>query len=353
MQPYINKIELKTLGDLNFDAYDEVIDVRSPREYEEDHIPGAVNLPVLDNIQRARVGLMHKQKGPFSSHLLGAQIITRNVSTLLKKHFASKNKEFKPLIYCWRGGKRSGSIAEICRQIGWQTTVINGGYKSYRKLVARTLYQNHLPFEIILLGGHTGTGKTEILENLSKFGIQSLNLEKMAEHRGSVFGRTAKDQPSQKKFESKILSAIANLDPSKIVVVEAESNIIGRVSIPPALWEEMKVASKITLEAPLGVRVDLIMAKYQSSIPQGRELTTLINKLAPFHSKDIVARWNKYATQGELSRLAFELLFLHYDPRYSTGGSLRRIFMDDLSTDTLDQRTEQFVATLKEVLPTQ
>ena len=339
LHPNISQLEIKSLTDLEFTPFDEVIDVRSPSEYEEDHIPGSINLPMLDNDQRALVGVEHKQKGPFSARRLGAQIISSNIASILEAHLDSKDKAFKPLIYCWRGGKRSGSIAEVCRQIGWETTVINGGYKSYRKLVVNNLYKEAFPFKIILLGGHTGTGKTEILESLPKLGVQVLNLEKLAEHRGSVFGKTTSSQPPQKYFESRIMEVLATLNPSQTVVVEAESCKIGNVSLPPALWQKMKEADRINIQAPLEARVKYCLRSYRNLIPQGKGLTDLIDKLAPFHAKKLVNEWKNLATGGAFEKLVTQLLHHHYDPRYGKKDCLETITLEDLCQESFDSAT--------------
>lgn len=343
LHPIIPQLELRSLSDLAFSSFDEVIDVRSPAEYEEDHIPGSINLPVLNNEQRAMVGLEHKQKGPFSARRLGAQIISRNIATILGEHLSAKDKAFKPLIYCWRGGKRSGSLAEICRQIGWPTTVLKGGYKSYRKLVANNLYKETFPFNIILLGGNTGTGKTEILEALPNFGVQVLNLEKLAEHRGSIFGKTALDQPTQKCFESRIIEALTTFDPSHTIIIEAESCNIGKVAIPPSLWQKMKKAGRINLQAPLETRVNYCLQSYRSMIPNGQDLLDLIDKLAPFHAKKLVMEWKNLATGGDFEKLVTQLLFHHYDPRYGQKECLESISMEDMSQASMD-RTTSYIA---------
>ena len=348
LHPNIAQLELTSLTDLDFTPFDEVIDVRSPSEYEEDHIPGSINLPMLDNDQRALVGVEHKQKGPFSARRLGAQIISRNIASILAEHLDSRNKTFKPLIYCWRGGKRSGSIAEVCRQIGWETTVINGGYKSYRKLVVNNLYKEEFPFKIILLGGHTGTGKTEILESLPKMGVQVLNLEKLAEHRGSVFGKTTSSQPPQKYFESRIMEILTTLNPSQTVVVEAESCKIGNVTVPPALWQKMKQANRINIQVPLEARVKYCLRSYRNLLPNGNDLMELIDKLSPFHAKKLIQEWKNLAKGGDFEELVSQLLLQHYDPRYGKKDCLETINLDDLLQKSIADATRYMAGLLKQ-----
>ena len=340
LHPNITKLELKYLTDLEFGNFDEIIDVRSPAEYNEDHIPGAINLPVLDDQQRHQVGLEHKLKGAFFARRKGAQIISENIAAILKEHLATRGKDFKPLIYCWRGGKRSGSLAEICRQIGWQTTVLDGGYKSYRNLVVNSLYQNTYQIEIILIGGYTATGKTEILETLKSNGMQVLNLEHLAEHRGSVFGETHSIQPSQKKFESSINEALRCLDSSRPTIVEAESNKIGQVSIPPALWGSMKNASRINIQAPLEARVRYCLQKYRNLVCNNEDLNLLLVKLSPFHSRKRIEEWNALVKCNNFEGLVSQLLHYHYDPRYGSKDCIEMITMKDLSEDSIQKASK-------------
>ncbi len=347
LHPNISQLELKSLRDLTFCPYDEVIDVRSPAEYLDDHIPGSINLPVLDNEERSMVGLEHKQKGPFLARRLGAQIISRNIASILEEHLGSRDQAFKPLIYCWRGGKRSGSIAEICRQIGWQTAVLKRGYKSYRKLVVYNLYQGVFPFDIILLGGNTGSGKTEILETLPKFGIQVLNLEKLADHRGSVFGQTDLGQPTQKYFESRIMEALTTFSPTHKVVVEAESCKIGNVAVPPALWQKMKEAGRINIQAPLEDRVQYCLRSYRNLLPKGKGLTDLIGKLERFHPKKQILEWKKMADGSDFEELVTQLLFHHYDPRYGEKDCLETLNLEDLSEDSITSATKYIAGWVK------
>ncbi|MXZ50267.1 MAG: tRNA 2-selenouridine(34) synthase MnmH [Rhodobacteraceae bacterium] len=340
LHPNITKLELKSLTDLEFGYFDEVIDVRSPAEYNEDHIPGAINLPVLDDQQRHQVGLEHKLKGPFFARRMGAQIISENIAAILKEHLATRDKDFKPLIYCWRGGKRSGALAEICRQIGWQTTVLHGGYKSYRNLVVNSLYQNADQIEIILLGGYTATGKTEILESLESNGMQVLNLEHLAEHRGSVFGETHSIQPSQKKFESRINEVLRCMDSSQPIIVEAESNKIGQVSIPPALWGSMKNASRINIQAPLEARVQYCLQKYSNLVRNNEDLNSLLGKLSSFHSRKRIEEWNALVKSNNFEELVSQLLHYHYDPRYGSKDCIDTITMKDLTKDSIQKASK-------------
>ena len=222
-------------------SFDEIIDVRTPAEYAEDHIPGAINCPVLSNEERVIVGTMYKQASPFDAKKVGAALIAKKIASYIETEFKDKSKNWNPLIYCWRGGKRSGSMTHILRQIGWNAQILDGGYKSYRKEVVTKL--NTLPqqFNYMVITGQTGSAKSRVLEKLNQLGAQVLDLEQLAIHKGSVLGNIPNiPQPSQKMFETKLTQALEKFDANKIVFVEAESRKIGSLHVPAVLLETMR-----------------------------------------------------------------------------------------------------------------
>ena len=222
-------------------TYSEIIDVRSPSEFAIDHVPTAINLPVLQDDERVKVGTLYKQVSPFTARKVGAALVAQNLAHHLNHHFADKPKLYHPLIYCWRGGQRSNSMAAVLTQIGWQVTVLRGGYKTYRAYVRDQLAQLPLQFSYRVLCGLTGTGKTLILQRLTQHQVQVLDLEGLAHHRGSLLGEMlSAPQPSQKQFESLLLSAFQSLDPTQPVWLEAESFKIGQVYLPQSLWTQMQ-----------------------------------------------------------------------------------------------------------------
>ena len=238
------------LSDLAQAGFDSVIDVRSPSEFAEDRVPGAISLPVLSDDERARVGTIYVQDSPFLARKLGAAIVARNTAAHLEGPLADKNGGWRPLVYCWRGGQRSGSFATILSQVGWRAETLEGGYQTYRRLVIRRLYEDAVPSPVVLIDGYTGTAKTEVLAALGKKGVQIIDLEGLANHRGSALGGRG-DQPSQKGFESLLAAKVDALDPSRPVVVEAESSRIGRINLPPQLFAAMKAAQRVEVVAPL------------------------------------------------------------------------------------------------------
>ena len=228
-------LTLSSLEALDTLPFDTVIDARSPAEYAEDHLPGAINLPVLSNEERARVGTIYTQESPFRARRVGGALVARNVAAHIEAALADKPKTWRPLVYCWRGGQRSGAFSLILRQVGWAAETIEGGWRAYRRLVQHALYQAPWPAPVVLLDGNTGTAKTDMLALLAARGVQVLDLEGLANHRGSLFGAMAGGQPAQKGFESALAHARARLDPARPVVIEAESSKIGQLLLPPGL----------------------------------------------------------------------------------------------------------------------
>jgi tRNA 2-selenouridine synthase len=236
---------LRTADLASLAGFDAVIDVRSPAEFADDHAPGAINLPVLSNDERTVVGTIYVQQSRFTARRLGAAIIARNVAAHLEGPLADKPGSFRPLVYCWRGGQRSHAMATILSEVGWRTTVLDGGYRTWRRHVTARLYDGALGLRFVVIDGQTGTGKTEVLARLAAAGAQVLDLEDIAAHRGSLFGALpGRPQPSQKLFESELLAQIDGFDPDRPVFVEAESSKVGERMIPPALWSRMALAPR-------------------------------------------------------------------------------------------------------------
>ena len=226
-------------------GFDDLIDVRSPAEFAEDHVPGAISLPVMSNEERARVGTIYVQESPFLARKIGAAVVARNAAAHIEGPLADRDGGWRPLVYCWRGGQRSGSFATILSQIGWRAETVEGGYRSWRRLVQGALYEGTLPHRLVLLDGLTGTAKTEILHRLDRLGTQVLDLEGLAGHRGSLLGGMPGGQPSQKGFETALATRLAALDPGRPVLAEAESSKVGDLALPPAIWSAMRAAKRI------------------------------------------------------------------------------------------------------------
>ncbi len=307
---------LPPLPELKNLPFDTIIDVRSPSEFAEDHMPGAINLPVLNDVERATVGTMYVQESPFKARKIGAALVARNAARHLEESLLSMEGGWKPLIYCWRGGQRSGAFTTILRQVGWRAEVVEGGYKAYRKRVQRALYEEDFLPKVVLLDGNTGTAKTDILAALAMRGVQVIDLEGLANHRGSLFGARAGGQPSQKAFESALARVLARLDAARPVVVEAESSKIGQIVVPPKLWAAMRAARRLEIQAPLAARATYLAHAYADVIEDRERLAKVLDKLRTYHAAEVIERWHGLADTGEMEALAAALMDEHYDSRY-------------------------------------
>jgi tRNA 2-selenouridine synthase len=301
-------------------AFDEIIDVRSPGEFALDHLPGAINLPVLDDAQRAEVGTIYVQESKLRANRIGAAHVARNIARHLETALADRPEGYRPLVYCWRGGQRSNAMATILSRIGWRTTVLDGGYRTYRRWVQARLYDETCPLSLILLDGNTGSAKTAILERLPALGVQILDLEGLACHRGSLFGAMpGRPQPDQKAFESRLLTAIRALDPARPVVVEAESSKIGNRVVPPMLWEAMRQAPRIELAVPRAERARYLVETYGEIGTRPAALLAILDKLPVHAGQRRLGAWRDMVERGELIDLAEALMAAHYDLAYARG----------------------------------
>jgi tRNA 2-selenouridine synthase len=310
-------LTLTSLSDLAALGFDDIIDVRSPSEFAEDHVPGAINLPVLDDAERAEVGTIYKQVSAFTARKIGGALVAKNAARHLQGPLADRDGSWRPLVYCWRGGQRSGSFASILSQVGWRTELIAGGYKSYRKLVVEALYDTPVAAPVVVLDGNTGTAKTEVLALLAARGVQVIDLEGLANHRGSLFGGRAGGQPSQKAFEGRLAQALGALDPARVVVVEAESSKVGDRALPPHLWRAMCAAPRIRIAAPLEARAAYLARAYADLTSDATELAAVIGRLRHLYAAEVIEGWLKLAAEGAFEPLAHDLMQRHYDPRYA------------------------------------
>jgi tRNA 2-selenouridine synthase len=310
-------VTLTSLGGLAALGFDDVIDVRSPAEYADDHLPGAISLPVLSDDERARVGTIYRQASPFTARKVGAALVARNAAAHLEGPLADRPGGWRPLVYCWRGGQRSGSFATILAAVGWRVEVLAGGYKAWRALVVRAAYEAPFPAPVVVLDGNTGSGKTALLARLAAMGLQVIDLEGLARHRGSLFGAMPGGQPSQRAFESAIALAAARLDPARPVVIEAESAKVGDLRVPPSLWKAMVAASRIGLSAPRQARAAHLVAAYPDMVADAARLDAVIASLRPLHPAERIDLWRAQAAAGDFRAMAEGLMAHHYDPRYA------------------------------------
>lgn len=332
-----------TVDDLQ--AFSVIIDARSPAEYALDHIPGAINCPVLDDEERRVVGTTYVQVSAFEARKIGAALVARNIANHLDMKFRGQPREWRPLVYCWRGGMRSGSLVNVMRMVGWDAQQLQGGYKAWRAHVVQQLALRAPQLRLKVLCGPTGSAKTQVLRAMERQGEQVLDLEALAVHRGSVLGDIpGQPQPSQKAFETSLMDCIARFDLARTVWVEAESRRIGRLTLPDPVLARLRESPVIEIAATLPARIAYLLRDYAWL---GDDPSLLIDKLGSLSDllpKDTLSQWRTWALQHDLQPLLESLLLKHYDPLYarSQGRHLERLEQahrvetDDLSPEGIE-----------------
>ncbi len=297
--------------------FDAIVDTRSPAEFALDHVPNAINCPVLTNEERIIVGTLHKQASPFEAKKVGAAMVARNIAKHIDEQFRDKPKHWKPLIYCWRGGARSGAATHIFRAIGWGAVQLQGGYKAWRAQVVSDLETMPNQFRYEVICGRTGSGKSRLLESLAAQGAQVLDLEKLAAHKGSVLGNLPNQpQPAQKMLDSRIWAELAQFDPTRPVFVEAESKKIGVLRVPDPLIRAMWQGRCHEMITPQLLRVALLHEEYAHLIADQTMLFFKLDCLAALHSREQIANWKSMAVNGQWHAFVKSMLDRHYDPAY-------------------------------------
>lgn len=298
------------------DGFDAIIDVRTPAEFAQDHIPGAINCPVLDEDERAQVGILYKQS-PFEGRKLGAALISANIADMIQTRFVHHAKSWRPLVYCWRGGMRSHALATVMASIGWPAHQLQGGYKAYRHRVITELDALSQTLQFIVVCGPTGSGKSRFLQAMADHGHQVLDLEGLAVHRGSILGLVpGQTQPAQRMFDTLLWQKIQQFDPNRPVYIEAESRRIGHVSLPESLYAQMHAGQCLLLEVPMAERIRFLCEDYAFYCQDPESLIRKLNGLAQVHSKQELSDWAALARSGQFPLLVENLLTQHYDPLY-------------------------------------
>ncbi len=303
------------LAQLNL--FSAVIDARSEDEWALDHLPDALNWPSLNNEERIEVGTLYVKVNPFEAQKRGASLVAANIARHITQHVMPLPRDWKPLIYCWRGGKRSGSLALVLSQIGFKVTTIEGGYKAFRAAMLQDLPEmaQRLPYRVIC--GTTGSGKTRLLKALAAAGAQVLDLEALANHRSSVLGSIpGQPQPSQKRFDTLVWDALRKFDETRPVYIESESKKVGNLAVPDSLITAMRASPCLRLELPEDERVKLLLEDYDFFVRQPEQFCQRLDALVALRGKAVVEQWKSQVLVGDFNTVVRELLTLHYDPGY-------------------------------------
>ena len=321
-----------------------LIDVRSPTEFALDHIPGALNCPVLDDEERRIVGTLYHQQGAFEARRIGAAMVADNLARHLRGPlFAEQPASWRPLVYCWRGGLRSGSMVTWLRLVGWDAQQLAGGYKSWRGHVIEQIDTLVPQLQLRVLCGATGSAKTRVLHAMAAQGAQVLDLEGYASHKGSLLGNLpGVEQPSQKHFETLLATQLASFDVSRPIYVEGESAKIGRIALPLPLVDRMRAAPVVEIHATPQARLAYLLRDYAYLGDDAAHLAAKLGYLKELQGNAAVARWQAWALAGDLQPLFAELMALHYDPHYERSQSrnfAQWATRQSLATDDLGDKT--------------
>lgn len=306
--------------------FDTIIDARTEDEHALDHVPGAVNWPTLNNAERIEIGTLYKQVNPFEAKKRGAALSARNIAAHIEREVIDKPRGWRPLVYCWRGGNRSGALATILGAIGFQVTLIEGGYKAWRAALVDDLDRIAPTLQYRVICGPTGSGKTRLLHALAAEGAQVLDLEGLACHRSSVLGHLpGQPQPSQKRFDSLVWSALKGFDPGRPVFVESESKKVGNLRVPDALMDAMRASPCIDLQVSDAERVALLLEDYDFFVRDPEHFCQRLQALTELRGRETVLGWIERVQAGRTPEVVLELLLQHYDPMYAA--SIRRNFV--------------------------
>jgi tRNA 2-selenouridine synthase len=334
-------------------AFDTLIDARSPAEFAIDHIPGAINLPVLGNEERRIVGTLYKQVGAFEARRVGGAMVAANLARHLQGPLADKPPGWKPLVYCWRGGLRSGSMTAWLRLVGWDAQQLAGGYKAWRRHVIDTIEQRSPSLPLVVVCGATGSAKTRLLHTLAAQGQQVLDLEGLARHKGSLLGALpGVEQPSQTAFETAIASVLERVDAARPLYVEGEGRRIGRLTLPTPLAERMRASPCIELQASTAARVEYLLRDYAYLGERPQWLADQLDPLKPLHGNATIAAWQAMAHARQLPQLFEALATLHYDPSYARSqrayfkawAGRQVVLADDLSAEGIEALAQRVAA---------
>ncbi|MDZ4664507.1 MAG: tRNA 2-selenouridine(34) synthase MnmH [Bacteroidota bacterium] len=289
-----------------------IIDVRTPKEFEQGHIPGAINMPLFSNEERVVVGTLYKQEGKQPAIVKGLEFVGPKMADMVLKaqQYSQNNTVY---VHCWRGGMRSGSVAWLLQTYGLNVFTLRGGYKQFRNHVLNSF---DIANEIKILGGRTGSGKTKLLQLLELNNEAVVDLEKLAHHKGSAFGGFGQVQPSQEQFENKLFVALQKVKEAKHIWIEDESRLVGKMVIPLPLWEKMRLAIITYVEIPFEKRAEKLLEEY-GPLPK-EQLAHAINAITKRMGLEQAAKALVALEQNDLSEVC-RLCLLYYDKGYDHG----------------------------------
>lgn len=311
-----------------------LIDVRTPKEFEEEPIPGAINIPLLLDEERVEVGTAYKQVSPERAKELGVEAIAKRLPEVFKE--VQKYAKGRLAFYCAKGGMRSGSMAALFSALGYTTWKLDGGYRAYRQYILEELPKLNKDVKYYILHGKTGIGKTKILQRLEEMGYSVLDLERMADHKGSFFGGICeKRAQSQKRFESLIFDFFYNKKP-KYVIAESESKRIGNVYVPESIFNSLANGKHLSLDTTIEKRVEIIREDYASASKE--ELLECLNRVKRYISEEKYRKYSELLENNEIDRLSKKLMIEYYDPLYQK------------SIDKYEYEEEIFYNTIEEAI---
>ena len=325
--------------------FSAVIDARSPAEYAEDRLPGARNWPTLNDDERHRIGTIYAEVSPFEARKRGAALAAANIARHIERELIDTPRGWQPLLYCWRGGKRSGSLALVLDQIGFRVSLVEGGYKAFRTAVLADLPQQARRHRYRVVCGPTGSGKTRLLQALEQAGAQVLDLEGLACHRSSVLGLIpGQAQPTQKRFDTLVWDKLRLFDPERPVYIESESKKVGNLTVPESLIGAMRASPCLKLELPDDERVKLLLEDYAFFVSDPGLFCERLDALVTLRGRDVVEGWQAQVRSGDVEPVVRELLVKHYDPGYAASiernfrqyGDARAIAPADRSAAAMD-----------------